>query len=219
MKIGIEEHALLYGLLVKNTCLFTDEEKGRKIMKEATVLYGHVRGRRMRSHADRLHYGDGIDAYMLCGEWQGEPNENVSSRVFAEDHVISRVTVCKWCDTWKKYDLQAYGPLYCQAIDVSLVEGFAGSFSLDVPGTLSAGDPECRFIFHDRTSEADIAEKKKSQEESLILPFSFHCREMLKCAAETLSEQVPDQARQILSQTENDFRKYRPEAADIIFHS
>ena len=34
MKIGIEEHALLYGLLVKNACAVLGEEKGKELPRK-----------------------------------------------------------------------------------------------------------------------------------------------------------------------------------------
>ena len=58
MKIGIEEHALLYGLLVRNACAELGEEEGKAVMAEATKHYGRCRGKRMKESALRLGYGE-----------------------------------------------------------------------------------------------------------------------------------------------------------------
>lgn len=219
MKIGIEEHALLYGLLVRNACAALGEETGKTVMAEATRHYGNSRGARMKKNALRLGYGEGPEGYLLSGEWQGEPGENQSVMTYHDNCVQSDVHVCRWCDTWKKYDLMSYGPLYCRYIDKAIAEGFGGTFTLHVGSILSAGDPHCEFIWDRPADEAYVSEVRNSRKESLILPFSFHCRELLECTRDVLEKNVPDQARDILEQTENDFRTYKPEAADIIFHS
>lgn len=219
MKIGIEEHALLYGLLVRNACSVLGEEAGRTVMAEATRHYGNSRGARMKKNALRLGYGEGPEGYLLSGEWQGEPGENRSVLTYSDDCVQSDVHVCKWCDTWKKYDLMSYGPLYCQYIDKAIAEGFDGSFALHVKGILSAGDARCEFIWDRPADEAYVADIRSSRKESLILPFSFHCRELLECTRSVLDGEVPLHAEAILHNTENDFRALKPEAADIIFHS
>ena len=219
MKIGIEEHALLYGLLVRNACAELGEEEGKAVMAEATKHYGRSRGKRMKESALRLGYGESADAYMLCGEWQGEPGENISELFFDPDSVRSEVQKCKWCETWKKYDLMLYGPLYCQYIDKAIAEGFNGDFTLHVSSILSAGDPVCCFVWDRPANRDEITEKRKCQTESLIRPFSFHCRELLACTKDILEAQYPAAAEKIIAATENDFRKYHPEAAEIIFAS
>ena len=219
MKIGIEEHALLYGLLVRNACAELGEEEGKAVMAEATKHYGRCRGKRMKESALRLGYGESTDAYMLCGEWQGEPGENRSELFFDPDSVRSEVQVCKWCETWKKYDLMSYGPLYCQYIDKAIAEGFDGDFTLHVNSILSAGDPVCCFVWDRPADQNEIAEKRKSQTEALIRPFSFHCRELLACTKDILDRKNQAMTEKILAGTENDFRKIHPEAAEIIFAS
>lgn len=215
MKIGIEEHALLYGLLVKNACAMLGEEKGKEIMAKATRHYGICRGKRMKKNALRLAYGDSTAGYMLSGEWQGEPGENQSELFYEKDSVRSEVHVCKWCDTWKKYDLMSYGPLYCQYIDKAIAEGFAGDFTLHANSILSAGDPVCMFVWDRPADKTAIAKTRKNRQESLIRPFSFHCGELLACTKEILEENVPQEAAEILRQTKNDFRTLKPEAAEF----
>ena len=153
--------------------------------------------------------------YMLSGEWQGEPGENRSELFYETDSVRSEVHVCKWCDTWKKYDLLSYGPLYCQYIDKAIAEGFDGDFTLHVKSILSAGDAVCTFVWDQPADETAVADIRKKRQESLIRPFSFHCAELLRCTKEILEETVPQKSMEILSLTENDFRTLKPEAAEF----
>ena len=217
MNIGIEEHALLYGLLVKNAVALLGEDNGRKIMLEATRHYGNSRGRRMRTNADKLGLGCSTDAYLLTGELPFQKGESVSQAAYETDRVCNTVTECKWCRTWKDYDLRDYGPLYCQVIDKAIAEGFDGSFTLSVDSILSAGDDACRFVFSEPVNEAALKQNRSHIGQSLLKSFTFHSQELLQCTKEILDQECPAQTEQILKNTENDFRKLKPEAADTIF--
>ena len=217
MNIGIEEHALLYGLLVKNAVALLGEDNGRKIMLKATRHYGNSRGRRMRTNADKLGLGCSTMAYQLTGELPFQEGESVSKTVYETGRVCNTVTECKWCKTWKDYDLTGYGPLYCQVIDKAIVEGFDGSFTLSVDSILSAGDDACRFVFSEPVDEAALKQNRKNIGKYLLKPFTFHSKELLQCTKEILDQECPEQTEQILKNTENDFRKLKPEAADVIF--
>ena len=214
--IGIEEHALLYGLLAKHICAVIGEEQGRKVMAEATILYGHVRGQRMRKNADERNLGCDIAAYQITGEWSGKPGENSSHAEYDSDSYTSCVTLCKWHETWKKYDLLEYGSLYCQYIDKALVEGFSGDFSLSVNSVLSKGDTQCEFVFAG-TADSEKANKLKPVNSDLILPFSFHVKELLDCTRMIMQKEIPETMPGILTAVKDELSKLKPDLSEFLF--
>ncbi len=154
----------------------------------------------MRKSAEKMGYGSSLDAFFLCGEWQGKPGENSFVLIREKDRTISEVRKCAWNDAWVKHGMQKEGAYYCRWIDSSLCEGFDGSFSLTVPSAIGLGDRNCRFVWDERSSEA---EKKTS----FVLPFSFHCRELMETAKEVLYEDVVDQAEEILEKAEQLYQR------------
>lgn len=197
MEYGIREHALLYALIVKE--VLSSFEDGETIVESFTNAYGEKRGARMRRHADEMGYGTSIDAYLMTGEWQGRPGENVSRLSVTDTETVSAVTRCAWCDAWKEAGLLSYGRYYCRWIDKALCEGFAGDFRLTVEQTLSEGKESCIFRWSQRVDPNESAPCKSSRKESFLLPFSFHCQEMLDTAYEVLQAYTSSQhARRIV---------------------
>ena len=197
MEIGIRQHAVLYALICRCCFLYAQEET-EELIREITVNYGKRRGERMRRLA--AENGEEIDmnAFLIHSEWKGKEGENVSSVSFEKDRTISEVTRCAWCDAWKEYGLLEYGSYYCRYIDQAICAGFDGDFDLKVSSVLSQGDPCCRFEWTQKADPEYVAEKKKDVR--WILPFSFHCKELYKCAYEVLKkhdkEKILEEAKQ-----------------------
>jgi len=207
MEIGIQEHALFYGLLAKNACLLLGEEKGKQIMHDITYAYGYHRGERMRNTA--LQNGDTPDmlAYLVYGEWKGKRGENISSMEYRNDCSISTVHKCAWIDTWQKYGLMDYGPLYCQDIDAAIKDGFNGGFDLVVEKSKGRGDDVCIFHWSQPADEVKLAEIRKQNQDRFIKPFSFHVQDFLASAEKVLREKEPETAEQILQKTKAEYEK------------
>ncbi|MBR3358712.1 MAG: L-2-amino-thiazoline-4-carboxylic acid hydrolase [Solobacterium sp.] len=205
MKIGIEQHAVLYALLVKNACGHLGEQEGRNIMAKATYAYGIRRGQRMAAHADSRHDARDMNAFFIYGEWAGDPGENISSMSYTEDASISTVRKCAWYDAWKKHGLLKEGTLYCHYVDNGLADGFGGSFGLTVKQAIGKGDPCCVFRWNEPADPDYTASRKAEDSGKYILPFSFHCQELLDTVKETLQEAAPDHAEAILDSALNEY--------------
>ena len=191
---GIREHALLFALLGEELNQHFGTEAGNALLEEVTKAYGRKRGQRMRTNAERMGYGDSLEAFFLVGEWQGKPGENKSQLLCNAAETVSEVTRCAWYDTWVKAELISSGSCYCRFIDQALCDGFDGSFSLQVEETLSGGCTRCVFRWDEAVNPDNIAVKKREQPESLLRPFSFHCSELNETVEEVLRRHGEHQA-------------------------
>ena len=205
MKIGIEHHAVLYALLVKHACSQLGGQEGRSLMAEATSAYGVKRGRRMAAHADERSDPRDMNAFFIYGEWTGEPGENLSSMSYTEDASISTVRKCAWYDAWEKHGLLKEGTLYCHYVDDGLTEGFHGSFGLQVEKAIGKGDACCVFRWSEAADPGHVASRKAEDSGKYILPFSFHCRELLETVKETLEARAPHDADTIVQNALSEF--------------
>ena len=174
-------------------------------MAKATSAYGIRRGRRMAEHAGSRNDARDMNAFFIYGEWAGEPGENLSFMSYTEDASISTVRKCAWYDAWKKHGLLKEGTLYCHYVDDGLTEGFCGSFKLTVEQAIGKGDPCCVFRWNEAADAAAVASRKAEDCGKYILPFSFHCQELLDTVKETLQENAPDQADAILNNALNEY--------------
>lgn len=200
---GIKDHALLYALIAKYCIDTYGRETGEELIRDITVSYGKQRGARMRAKTEEEHEAADISAYLIHGEWKGEPGENISEMVYGSDSTESHVTKCAWCDTWRRYGLLEYGKYYCRYIDQALCEGFAGSFSLNIPSTLSGGDDMCRFIWTEKADAERVAARRSEIGNKYILPFDFHCEELLECAGRVFERAGdPDAVKKIIQELE-----------------
>lgn len=200
MEYGIREHALYYACLAR--AIMEEEslpaEQKEPLLKEITQAYGIRRGRRMRDNAHAEGLPSDLHAFFVTGEWEGWPGENRSQLISEEGMSESRVDVCAWYDTWKKYGLLEYGKYYCRWIDQAIAEGFSGSFRLTVLCTKSQGGRVCRFVWDESAGEP-VREKR------YLLPFSYHLNELRKTAKEVLRKSAPECMDAIMKKTENLF--------------
>lgn len=199
----IREHAILFALTAKHCLEIAGHENGERLIRDITVLYGHKRGERMCRRAEADCETPDIAAYLVHGEWQGKPGENISTMSSESGRTVSRVTKCAWHDTWKALGLQEYGRYYCRYIDQALCEGFHGTFSLEIPASMGSGDDHCVFVWSQAADEKDVARRKEKLGGSGILPFDFHCQELYECASAVLLESG---RKDILSGIRNEFK-------------
>lgn len=178
----IRHHAYLYAILCKAILEEAGEEKGEKLIHIFTQNYGIARGRRMKEHSP----DGGMNDFFIAGEWKGKEGENLSSLSYEKDRTVSRVTKCAWYDTWKDYGLVKEGSHYCRYIDRAICEGYGSDFSLEVPEAIGLGSARCIFIWNAPADQKKVEETKREY----ILPFDFHCRELLKHALAVLDEDL-----------------------------
>ena len=97
----IKHHAMLFGILAKNTVRYAEEE-GKKSLAKVVRRYGQERGHRMALRA-RVR-GDELSMthFLLYGEWIPEPPLIAQYDLTPSPTLISRVTRCPWCTDWKE---------------------------------------------------------------------------------------------------------------------
>ncbi len=191
-EIGIEQHAVLIGMLAKAFCERYGDETGRELMKDILTRYGQERGLRMRSNMISEGMTPDMTSFFIAGEWRGKPGENASNASYLDHESVSTVTKCAWYDAWKTHDLLSYGTIYCHCIDDAICRGFDGGFQLDVQKAIGKGDDTCRFVWNGCTDEKLLKEKRETYGERFILPFSFHCRELIAVTGQYLKEKGYD---------------------------
>ncbi len=161
----IDDHAVLYGLLAKQTRISCGELSD-EILESAVTAYGKERGLR----AAKRCVSDGKELsganFILYGEWDDHRGVSKSESDTSGSWLKTRMTTCGWCEAWKKYDLLEYGKTYCSWVDESLLHGFSPELRLKMPKVLSRGDDCCEFHWLD----ADTSE---------VLPASSLRRELI----------------------------------------
>ena len=141
-----------------------------------------------------------VGDFFIVGEWKGQPGENISCLSYEKDETVLVVTKCAWYDTWKEYGLLDYGPYYCRYIDKAICEGYASDFSLDVSETIDGGDARCVFKWSAPADKDLVTGTKKEH----ILPFDFHCKEMLESVKNVLDKEL---CETVLKKTQRDFEE------------
>ena len=192
----IRHHAYLYAVLCRHILECAGRQEGEKLIEAFTRDYGLRRGRRMKKNAES---GDMSD-FFIVGEWKGQPGENISCLSYEKDETVSVVTKCAWYDTWKEYGLLDYGPYYCRYIDKAICEGYASDFSLDVSETIGGGNARCVFKWSAPADKDLVTGTKKAH----ILPFDFHCKEMLESVKNVLDKEL---CETVLKKTQRDFEE------------
>ena len=191
---GIEQHAVMYALLVRQAVLQAGQE-GRAAMREATAVYGRERGGRMRQRA--LANGDTPNAlsYMAYGEWGAEPGVMVVEEQPDQELYVSHVYKCEWCRCWKKHNLMEYGKVYCENVDVNIAQGFDPDFHLQVNSLLSAGAPYCEFGYSFALTgdkREQLAEMQQRLGGSARRDFDYHTAHLYYTCRRVLREKLGD---------------------------
>ncbi|MDL2307758.1 L-2-amino-thiazoline-4-carboxylic acid hydrolase [Desulfovibrio sp. OttesenSCG-928-C06] len=182
-KFYTDDHALLFALIARAT-LMAVGESGMKAIESGVKMYGWERGLRYAMRC--LKNGDDLSVanYMAYSELLDVKGWNRSVNVSLTPFYHFDTVACGWCDTWKKYNIQEYGKLYCNWIDVSLVHGFNPDIILELDPIMSHGSETCsfkwkNFAFKDEAEAAKVAEKRKQLLPGVGKDFLYHCGHLL----------------------------------------
>lgn len=181
--LGVEHHAVLYGLLVRAFKAHLGDAADQAV-HEATVTYGRQRGRRMALRAQKLDLPLNMVSYMALKEWKpSNPTDFDSVSLRQTPYAVSQERLCPWNQAWKTFDMGKEANFYCRDIDQAVLEGFNPVLRLNMPTCLTAGDAQCEFHFLDAQMDADALERltalKAQLGESAILPFPYHVAHLL----------------------------------------
>ncbi|MDR1917285.1 MAG: L-2-amino-thiazoline-4-carboxylic acid hydrolase [Synergistaceae bacterium] len=182
-KFYIDDHAALFGYIAKSA----DEncgEEGLAVVRRGIAAYGRERGLRaaMRCIAD----GNELTMmnYIVYGEW-ADPRGWSRSEVASLNPVYrTNMTVCAWCEAWKKYGLIEYGKIYCDNADENLVHGFNPELRLEMGTIMSHGANVCEFIWNGAALKDDDEAAEMSRRRAGLIPratkdFLYHCGHVL----------------------------------------
>jgi hypothetical protein len=185
----IDDHAVLYGLIARSAEEVCGEE-GLAVTASAIVRYCKERGLRAASRC----LSDGreltVRNYILYGEWADTKGWCRAGMSSFEPFYVTRVTLCPWCEMWKKHGLLKYGKIYCEHADRSLVHGFNPELRIEMGEILSWGGNICvynwigfRFSPED---EAGLAQERAGIARRVAKDFLYHCGHLLRAFREEL---------------------------------
>lgn len=163
----IEDHAVLYGLLVKEAILLYGKE-GENTSVKGTILYAKERGLRMAIRAHRDEEELTLKNYLVYKEWDDYKKISKSKVSSLSPEYRTNNLVCGWCEAWKKYDLLEYGKIYCVWIDKNLVKGFNPENTLEIDRLLSHGDACCDFHWIGTNFESEEELKKNNLKKTAL---------------------------------------------------
>ena len=203
----IKHHAILFALFAKYT-IEGFGEKGKNIIYAGIENYGHERGKRMADRA--IANGDDLDfiSSKAYGEWVPEKGEMQFGIVKTQPELVSNVTKCEWCASWKKYNLLEYGKYYCINIDAAVFNGFNEKFHMEATSNLSFGDDHCEFHWKNPMNEEDmikLTQKKAQLGTSCIQDFNFHVAHLLYSMSETLKSKLGEDTKLIINSVLKDY--------------
>jgi len=180
----IEDHAVLYGLLLKSAGE-TLGERGVKAGRAATILYARERGLRMAMRCQADGRPLTLRNYMIYGEWADERGWSATRTATIAPEYSMEVLTCGWCKSWEKHGLLKYGTVYCELIDENLVKGFNPENEMELDGTLSNGKAAC--VFHWKGCHFDDADDFKADADLRAALASRTVRDFLYHTAHVLS--------------------------------
>ena len=206
-KIGVEHHAVIFALLAKD-CILAKGQNGEKTILEAVARYGQERGQRMAFYAQEN--GDACNpvTYQIYSEWRSETGKMKAEAGNVQDKFMTQITVCDWCEAWKKYDLLAYGKYYCQAVDKNLYYGFNPQLQLEILSTLSHGAQRCAFCWGPAFTTQDYAfmqKRMKAIGDRYIRGFSYHSAHILSTVSKKILEDYAQEGQAIIKKARDSF--------------
>ena len=186
----IDDHAHLCALFIKHL-MQKSPETGLQVLERAVNIYARERG--LRSAMRCLANNDPLTvaSYMVYAELQDYKAWNKSVVVALAPFYQSNMVSCGWYDTWKKFGLLEYGKLYCNWIDVSLLQGFNPEIHLEMGEILAHGASVCafnwrNFAFKDQDEVDKILARRKELFYEVTKDFLYHSGHMLNSFKRTL---------------------------------
>ena len=204
----IKHHAMLFGIIAKNTLLYAKEE-GRKSLGKAVQKYGQERGHRMALRAQARGDELSMTNFLLYGEWIPEPTLMDQYDLSPSPTLISRVTKCPWCTYWNEAGVLKYGQIYCKYVDEALVTGFNPALTLEVKGNLSQGNEFCEFIWHGANKAPEIATYMKQKRailgNSCKKSWEYHTGHLYSTFSRILRADHGEKGKRILDRSMKEF--------------
>lgn len=191
----IENHAVMYGLLVKNAIKVAGY-KGKEAAGEATAKSAYERGYRMRQRC--LANGDEptMINYMAYGEWRPQPGQMCIETLEKSPVNRTQVTLCPWCVAWKKYELMEYAKYYCDYVDYNLVKGFNMDLRLDMGQVLTRGAESCKFTWNgadlNEENEINLVKKREALGDQSIMNWEYHTSHIYYSTVEAYSKSLDE---------------------------
>lgn len=179
----IEDHAVLIGTFGRSAASLAGS-CGLHALERAIATYGRERGRRaaMRCVAD----GNPLSSenYIVYGEWDDPKGLSRTEIVSISPCLRTKVTICAWCETWKRHGLLEYGKIFCSSIDQNLVHGFNPKLSLEMGKIISWGQDACEFEWSDCSFDSMERAKRMMARKKELAPrvtkdFLYHCGHLL----------------------------------------
>jgi hypothetical protein len=216
----VEHHALLAAFLARHAIIIA-KERGANAIKAGVTRYGRERGGRM---AQRVRKNGDLPTmlnYLAYGEWRPVPGTMALTTVRKNPVYITRVTLCPWCEIWKKHDLLEYGKYYCQSVDQSLVKGFNEALDLSIEALQTWDGPYCQFVWNGvaltREAEKMLSDKKQVLGNSGIMSWEYHTGHLFAALSAELINLLGDDGKKIIEAVKNDFSQlFGKEAASLL---
>jgi hypothetical protein len=142
-------HALLHGWIGRAIVERAGEHRGEAVIRSAIRQYGEQRGRRMALRVQADKHPLNMPMYIVYAEYRVGPKEFPLQIIERVPHARVQTPRCPWNTAWKEHGLLSLGRLYCLEIDQALVRGFNPELQMDLNSTLSNGDAQCEFVYHD----------------------------------------------------------------------
>lgn len=179
----IEDHAVIYGLLVKNAINLCGEA-GEQASIQGTILYAKERGLRMAMRADANGAELTPNNYILYGEWVDSKKLGRAEIKSVTPEYRTNSLACGWYGAWEEHGLMEYGKIYCTWIDKNLVKGFNPDNELEIDSILTHGGPCCAFHwvgadFLDMEDLKKTREKKAAMADKVLKDFLYHTGHIL----------------------------------------
>ena len=190
---GIEQHAVLYALLVREA-LDNYGAAGDKAVRDAASRYGRERGARMAQRA--IANGDELSKpnYALYKEWVA-PQEGLME-VGVGQKSPAYITLryrCEWTESWKRHGLLGYGKMYCRYVDRYLCRGWSEDYEVNITTLLSEGDAMCTFDWGFEMTpevEAHLAKRRSALGNGHVRDFDYHTGHLLHAMTSEFTEQL-----------------------------
>ena len=145
---ALENQAVLFGLIARNTIAALGKEKGEQVVSNAVIAYALQRGGRQGRRAVK----NGDERTMLCysayKEWVPGPAEMEISFPHISSTQMCWITKCPWHTAWTRFGFTDVENYYCRDIDDYLVKGFNSELKLGTGRFMSGGESRCEFVFN-----------------------------------------------------------------------
>ena len=211
-------HALMMGWISKAVVGEVGEEEGERIIRKAVVKYGNQRGKRMAMRAEANGHPRTFANWVPYAEIKLRMGDFKMEFLERSPDARWRTSRCPWSDAWAENDLMQYGRFFCMEIDRAVVQGFNEDLVLEVNSTLSNGaeycDMTCREADLTAMKMAGIAWKKVVRPgRTAVMPWEYHVGHLYKTLGEVITEELGDQAADVMAAALEDFTDRYGEAA------